>query len=101
MQDYLNIQDFVDVRKSKYYNSDFIAQFKDFLRNIDCIIKNTNMSKEFLIPIGLRYGLVCETLSSLSDKYNDIAQLYGVLLSWDDFARKLSETAGGACCLKM
>ena len=95
LQDYLNIQDFAEVRKSKYYNLDFINQFKDFLYNIDCIIKNTNMSKEFLIPIGLRYGLVCETLSSLSDKYNDIAQRYGVLLSWDDFARKLSETAEG------
>lgn len=95
LQDYLNIQDFAEVRKSKYYNLDFINQFKDFLYNIDCIIKNTNISKEFLIPIGLRYGLVCETLSSLSDKYNDIAQRYGVLVSWDDFARKLSETAEG------
>lgn len=95
LQDYSNIQDFAEVRKSKYYNLDFINQFKDFLYNIDCIIKNTNISKEFLIPIGLRYGLVCETLSSLSDKYNDIAQRYGVLVSWDDFARKLSETAEG------
>lgn len=95
LQDYLNIQDFAEVHKSKYCSLNFIDQFKDFLYNIDCIIKNTNMSKEFLIPIGLRYGLVCETLSSLSDKYNDIAQRYGVLLSWDDFARKLIEIAEG------
>lgn len=95
LKDYLNIQDFAEVHKSKYCSLNFIDQFKDFLYNIDCIIKNTNMSKEFLIPIGLRYGLVCETLSSLSDKYNDIAQRYGVLLSWDDFARKLIEIAEG------
>lgn len=95
LQEYLDIRDFNRSDVGNYANSSFIGEFKNFLSNIDCLVENVDMEKEFLIPIGLRYGLVCETLSSIADKYKDIAQRYGVLLSWDDFAKKLTETAEG------